>query len=269
MISEDAIIYWQQFTPWQTRDMVEQDLIISRALVELYQDPFLKEKIAFRGGTALNKCHFTTAARYSEDIDLVQICDEPIGDLLDAIRNALDPWLGRARWSQMDWLTKLIYRYTSVDGQARRLKIEINTVENFSVMPHQKIPIHVDSLWFSGNAIVTSYSLDELMATKIRALYQRLKGRDLFDIWLCLSENSLDCSSVIEIFQKYNQRHDESISRAQFEKNLFYKLHNESFLNDVTPLLRENSTWDPLDASNLVRQKLISLLPGEPWRGEG
>lgn len=267
MIPEDAVTHWQQISPWQTRDMVEQDLIISRALVALYQNPLLKEKIAFRGGTALNKCHLSTAARYSEDIDLVQICDEPIGDLLGAIRNALDPWLGQARWSQTDWLTKLMYRYISVNGQARRLKIEINTLENFSVFPHQKIPIQVDSLWFTGYAEATSYCLDELMATKMRALYQRLKGRDLFDLWLCLSENSLVCVNVVKIFQKYNQQRNESISRAQFEKNLFEKLKNPLFINDVIPLLRENSQWNPVIASDLVMQNLISLIPGEPWRG--
>ena len=135
MIPEDAITQWQHHAPWQTPEMVEQDLIISRALVSLYEDPYLREKIAFRGGTAYNKCHFKIAARYSEDIDLVQTFDEPIGELLSSIRNALDPWLGKARWSQMNWLTKLIYRYNSLSGQQRRLKIEINTKESFNVLP--------------------------------------------------------------------------------------------------------------------------------------
>ena len=65
MIPEDIVTHWQQTAPWQTQDMIEQDLIISRALVALYSDTFLCEKIAFRGGTALNKCYLEVASRYT------------------------------------------------------------------------------------------------------------------------------------------------------------------------------------------------------------
>ena len=41
----------------------------------------------------------------------------------------------------------------------------------------------VDSEWFSGSGTIITYRLEELMATKLRALYQRRKGRDLFDLW--------------------------------------------------------------------------------------
>jgi hypothetical protein len=47
--------------------MVEQDLVISRALVEIYAVPALAERLAFRGGTALYKLHLRPAAPYSED----------------------------------------------------------------------------------------------------------------------------------------------------------------------------------------------------------
>lgn len=41
----------------------------------------------------------------------------------------------------------------------------------------------MDSPWFTGATDIITYELDDLMATKLRALYQRRKGRDLFDIW--------------------------------------------------------------------------------------
>lgn len=71
--------------------------MISRALVEIFRVPHLAQRLAFRGGTALFKLHLTPAARYSEDIDLVQIAPEPIGETLDAVRAVLDPWLGEPR----------------------------------------------------------------------------------------------------------------------------------------------------------------------------
>ncbi len=54
---------------------MEQDLVISRALVELFSRKTIAENLAFRGGTALHKLHLAPAMRYSEDIDLVQMRD--------------------------------------------------------------------------------------------------------------------------------------------------------------------------------------------------
>ena len=70
MIPRDYITQWRERAPWSEDFQVEQDLVISRALVALYSDPVLAEALAFRGGTALYKLYLTPPARYSEDIDL-------------------------------------------------------------------------------------------------------------------------------------------------------------------------------------------------------
>ena len=72
----------------RTRRRSEQDLIICRALCDLFNAPALAGKIAFRGGTAIHKLLFKQPLRYSEDIDLVQTQAEPIGPTVDAIRDA-------------------------------------------------------------------------------------------------------------------------------------------------------------------------------------
>jgi predicted nucleotidyltransferase component of viral defense system len=73
MIPQQAVIAWRKQAPWSVDSMVEQDLVISRALVELFDHPRISESLAFRGGSALYKLHMLPSARYSEDIDLVQI----------------------------------------------------------------------------------------------------------------------------------------------------------------------------------------------------
>jgi hypothetical protein len=80
---------WRQQAPWSQDLQVEQDLILSRALVELFEQPAVARSLALRGGTALFKLQIRPALRYSEDIDLVQLTAEPIGPTLDAIRHAL------------------------------------------------------------------------------------------------------------------------------------------------------------------------------------
>lgn len=91
MIPRDYITEWRAHAPWVQDFQVEQDLVISRALVAIFSHPLLKDALAFRGGTALYKLHLKPAARYSEDIDFVQVNAEPAGLMMEALRSVLDP----------------------------------------------------------------------------------------------------------------------------------------------------------------------------------
>lgn len=95
MIPRDYITEWRTEAPWVQDFQVEQDLIISKALVDIFSDPLLNQSLAFRGGTALYKLFLKPPLRYSEDIDLVQIDAGPAGELMDALRAVLNPWLGK------------------------------------------------------------------------------------------------------------------------------------------------------------------------------
>lgn len=64
-------------------------LVISRALVENFSDDFLRENLAFRGGTALHKLYLNPAPRYSEDIDLVQIKADSIKPIMQQINEVI------------------------------------------------------------------------------------------------------------------------------------------------------------------------------------
>ena len=89
MIPQAAIIEWREIASWKTVSMVEQDLIISRAIVEIFNDPYLSPRLALRGGTALHKLYLLPTARYSEDIDLVQVEPEPIKNTIMKIQDFL------------------------------------------------------------------------------------------------------------------------------------------------------------------------------------
>ena len=89
MIPMMNIVAWSNVVQWVELRQVEQDLIISRAIVDLFSDPFLREQLRFRGGTALNKLHFPVPIRYSEDIDLVRTTAGPIGPVLDRVRERI------------------------------------------------------------------------------------------------------------------------------------------------------------------------------------
>ncbi len=269
MIPEQALVEWRREAPWAANAMIEQDLIISRALVELYRQPEIAERLAFRGGTALFKLHLRPAARYSEDIDLVQLQAEPIGDTLNLVRSVLDPWLGAPQRKLKEGRVNLNYRFDAAGSPPikMRLKIEINSREHFTELGLIKMPFEVDSQWFQGSAHVTTYPLDELLGTKLRALYQRKKGRDLFDLWLALHQQRADPEAVISCFLHYMERGEHSVTRALFEANLHEKSSRSDFRGDMTPLLRPGVAWDFDTAMQVVLRELIARLPGDPWQG--
>jgi predicted nucleotidyltransferase component of viral defense system len=269
VIPKDFITDWRATAPWVLDVQVEQDLIISRALVEIFRVEGIAGRLAFRGGTALYKLHLLPPARYSEDIDLVQVRPEPIGPTLDQLRGVLDPWLGAPARTLKQGRVSLVYRMRSEGPSAlpMRLKVEINSEEHFAVHGYVPRPFRVRSPWFSGSATLHTYRLEELLGTKMRALYQRKKGRDLFDLAHALAVASVDSAAVLGTFQRYMEHEGKRVTRAQFESNLAAKAANPLFANEVKPLLAPGLIWDAAAAVSLVQEKLISRLPGDPWKG--
>lgn len=260
---------WRARAPWPTDAQVEQDLVLSRAIVELFGNERVAEAMTFRGGTALHKLFLAVPGRYSEDIDLVQVAAGPIGPVIDGIRSTLDGWLGEPVRKRGRGCVTLLYRFetTAKPVQAMRLKIEINTREHFTVLGPHRRRLAVDNGWFAGAVDVRTYQVEEILGTKLRALYQRKKGRDLYDLWLGLSKLDPDTSRVIECFSRYLEHGGASVSRAEFEANLTAKIGSKPFCTDMRPLLPSNAIFDVTDAANSVREHLIAKLPGDPWKG--
>lgn len=261
MIPENFIEQWRNIAKWQTPAQVEQDLIICRALVELYNDAHIRNALVFRGGTALNKLFLNPPSRYSEDIDFVQTHPHPIGQTIDAIRELLNPWLGDPKWKVTKRGAKMLYRYESINKLPSKLKIEINTTEHFQVLPLQTTTFSVNSEWFDQSADIITYEIDELMATKLRALYQRRKGRDLFDMWYVTTQGLINLENVITIFEKYCAKDGIRILRDEFVKNLSLKKDYPDFGSDMDALLPLELHWNFEEAYQFVVNNVISKLP--------
>lgn len=264
MIPRAHITAWRSKAPWSTDAQVEQDLVICRAVVDLFSDELLAREVAFRGGTALHKLHFTPPGRYSEDIDLVQVNPGPFGPVMDAVRARLDRWLGKPQWKQGEGRVTFVYRFESETKPITplRLKVETNTREHFCVLGPRKARFQVDSPWHSGAADVLTYEPEELLGTKLRALYQRKKGRDLFDLSEALTRLAgLDPEKVVTCFQRYLESDGHRVTRAEFEENLAQKIDDKVFLGDVPPLLALGVSFDPAAALERVREVFLSRLP--------
>lgn len=169
MINRTAITQWNKIVPWNDNAQVEQDLIISRALVAIFSDKFLASQLAFRGGTALHKLYLSPQPRYSEDIDLVQITPGPIKPIMFKLGEVLS-FLPDRVTKQKRYNNTMLFRMESEIPPTipLRLKIEINCFEHFNELGLVKVPFEVENSWFSGKCEITTYRLNELLGTKLR-----------------------------------------------------------------------------------------------------
>jgi predicted nucleotidyltransferase component of viral defense system len=190
VIPEPSITAWSTTRPWPSRPAIEQDLLLARTVVAIYEHPYLRNELAFRGGTCLHQVHLPTPRRYSEDLDFVRRTRTGIGTVLDSLREIADQIGLEVRGTKISQHPKLTLRGRSEEDPSLplRIKVEINTHETSPARTLIRLPFTISNPWFTGKTEVLTFDPAELVATKLRALYQRKKGRDLFDLWLALTE---------------------------------------------------------------------------------
>ena len=222
----------------------------------------LSQQLVFRGGTALHKLFFGSPHRYSEDIDLVQIESGPIGPIFDGLRETLEPLLGKPRRKQGPGVVTLTYRMESEIPPVipLKLKVEINSREHFAVLGVRRQPFSIESPWTTAHCDVATFRLEELLGTKLRALYQRKKGRDLFDLWLGLTEGHADPGGIVECFRGYMDHGGKAVSRREFELNLAAKREHPGFATDLTDLLPVGIDYDFESGFAVVERELLARL---------
>jgi predicted nucleotidyltransferase component of viral defense system len=260
MIPKPYIAKWQKHAPWKEFSQVEQDLIISRTLVEIFSDDFLRENLAFRGGTALHKLYLNPAPRYSEDIDLVQIKEGPIKPIMKRLNEVITFFEEDRKTQVRGHGAKALYRFTSEYEEIRmRLKLEINCKEHFNVLDWVDFPFEVESEWFSGKADIKTYNINELLGTKLRALYQRSKGRDLFDLDYARLHVELDTAQIIHCFKEYTKfaTGKRPPSAKEFLLNIEEKEKSSEFAGDMEALLRPDIKYSQNEAFDWLKNELI------------
>jgi predicted nucleotidyltransferase component of viral defense system len=264
VIARDYITQWSAGASWPERQQIEQDLILSRLILEIADDPLLGEELAFRGGTCLHKLHLPTALRYSEDLDYVRSTQGGIGPYIDALREITERvgLTEKSRELTGEMVHFICTAPAENDGEIR-VKIEVNIAETESFLPRIARPYAVNSRWWSGRADVSTFQIEELMSTKLRALYQRRKGRDLFDLLHTLTDLHPDEKLVIDGLAHYMG--DEIFTYRELSANLTAKLEHPDFLSDLDSLvIGAPGDYDIITAADLVMERLGTHLKNAP-----
>lgn len=259
MIPRGYIIEWSEQSPWNDMYQIEQDLIISRVLVTIYNDDYLSKRLAFRGGTAIHRLYITPQVRYSEDIDLVQISPEPIGSTLDRLRFVLS-FLGIPSTQRKASNNTLVYKMRSTFPPEiqMKLKIEINCKEHYTVLGYIQKPFEMQNAWFTGKSNLVTYDFNELLGTKLRALYQRRKGRDLFDLYMATFSPSLNTELVAKCFHYYMESSVGNVpTYKMFINNLDEKLKIPQFTQDMESIIMPGFEYNPVSAVEVVKETFL------------
>ncbi len=264
MIAQAYLNEWATRAPWPQPTQIEQDLVLSRLIVEIARDDLLADELAFRGGTCLHKLHLPTQLRYSEDLDYVRCTHSAIKPYLLALQEvALRVGLAHHATNQRGQMVHMVFDAEATGAGRIRVKIETNIAETASFLPRTTRPYVVESRWWSGRADVRTFQLEELMSTKLRALYQRRKGRDLFDLWHVLNELRPDEQLIVDGLAHYMA--DETFHYREFSANLAAKLEHPEFIAELQQLMVGSpETYDVMLAADLVMERLGSRLSGSP-----
>ena len=275
------IIAHQSEVPWPNKRQVEQDMLLCRAMTALFNDKFLKTQIAMRGGTLLHKVYLAPASRYSEDIDLVVIGNRPDEHIGKAIKRVLLDVLGRpsnSTWEAVKLavrnavkpsrVLRVTYNVPSASdprGKPLEIVVEANATERSSYRPVVEMPFSYLFREQITSVTLNGFDIHEMLGTKMRALFQRKRGRDLFDLYWALTESRtpVNPSEVIDAFQYYMRQEGTIAWRVEFVEILKNHLRDRGFLTDMIALLRTGISYDPLVAGDYVINNLLNLLPGE------
>lgn len=277
-ITRQDILAHQSAVPWAAQYQVEQDLLLCQTMVALFDDKFLSPQIAMRGGTLLHKVHLSPAARYSEDIDLVVVGTRPANHIRLAIRRVLADVLGAPKKSVWDKLIlairntvepssilRMTYSMPSIIEPNRTLDIviEANVTER---KPHRAVVEIPFSFPFRDKTVQTylkGFDIHEMLGTKMRALFQRKRGRDLFDLYWALTKSPTPVKprEIIASFKHYLDLEGTKAGRDEFVSILENHLKDREFCSDTQPLLRTDISYDPQVAGSYVKSHLLKLLP--------
>jgi predicted nucleotidyltransferase component of viral defense system len=254
VITQAELAHWGTVVPWTRDSQVEQDLVLSRLIVEFARHPLLGSELVFRGGTCFHKLWLDRPWRYSEDLDYVRRTGGGVGEIFDAIRTVATDVGFEKITTQVGRHPKVKLRSTLVDGDVLQVKVEMNTFERSPARPTVTRPFAVESPWFTGGADVPTFTIEELTATKIRALFQRRKGRDLFDLWLAVEHGGASIDAIVECFEPYRP---DGWTADRALDNLEAKLALTDFTRDLDQLVSAGPERYSIEAAAEVARQII------------
>ncbi len=236
---------------------IEKDYVISWVLNGISSSGYLKERLIFKGGTALRKIYFPDY-RLSEDLDFTYIYREPDFDEIRKHFTGLIEWVKEESRIILDLQDEIIHQtgnynfYLGYQGplggrvKNKKIKIDISSDEILCSKEEEKRVINEYSD-LTKEYYLSTYTLAEIITEKLRSLMQRSAPRDLYDIWYLLEENGGDIEDYIYDFQKKAERKEIDYSKlvevVLKKESVFKKQWEEQLVNQVQNVPEFDNVW--------------------------
>ncbi len=195
MIGRPAIV--ERVAEWNLReDVIEKDYVLGWLLWGIGSDPILANGWVFKGGTCLKKCYVETY-RFSEDLDFTVLPGGPADEqgAMDALQRvtvrvqeesgldfAVRPVVVRARPGGISLEGRVYYRGPRGAQEPTSVKVDLSISETVVRPPVLRAIGHPYPDSLPRPAQVRCYSFEEVFAEKLRAMAERGRARDLYDI---------------------------------------------------------------------------------------
>ena len=254
-ITETILRNWADAIGIGDTKLAEHDYRITHLIHAIYSNEFLAQRLLLKGGSAINKFYLGELSRLSVDLDfnhsgskeeVLEDAKEVRSSIIDTIKNHDSSYATNYDHSYEQ--TTVRAKYNAVAGEAvQPIKIEISHVERFPILGSLTKGLALDT----GESIkVGTYSLEELLATKLRALYDRLKARDVYDLYMAY-DLLKDKTALRKMFLYYFYR-----DRKVFTPKIFFKkLSENTYEDDVSGFIRPTVNFDLEEAKNEVIEK--------------
>lgn len=245
--------------------LAELDYRLTHALGAIFSDPFLCERLCLKGGTALNKLFFPAVNRLSVDLDFnatgpkAQVLAEraQVASQVMALLTAQDAGYELMHdYRRYEQSTIQAYYVPVSGGPRQHFKLELSFIERVPILGQVAKPLALPAA--EPPVAVSTYRLEELAATKLRALYGRRKGRDIYDL-AQIGAFDFDERALRKLTLYYFYHAKMIFHYPTFRANVAEKLRYRGFADDVRGLIRTNQPFDWQEASQAVLERFAFL----------
>jgi len=181
-------------------NIIEKDYVLNWILAGISNQKELSETWIFKGGTCLKKCFFEQY-RFSEDLDFTLADAKQISaKFLHNKFQDISAWIYEMSGIEIPASNIQFEIYEnprgnlSVEGrigyrgpmqrrgELSRIKLDLTNDEKIVLKPEERAIYHPYSDTLNDRTTISAYCLEEIFAEKLRALTERLRPRDLYDV---------------------------------------------------------------------------------------
>ncbi len=225
----------------------EKDYFLATVSQLIFESP-LREKVVFKGGTALHHCYLDQL-RFSEDLDFTSIDKTITTNKVNKVLESGGVFKVKKQYVSKATIKTERLLYNGPLGQANSLKVEIDFIQNV-VLPAKKMKYN--NVW-GLDITVNVMDIREICAEKIRAMSDRARYRDFYDFYQILTNFDINLDEIVRLIKQKEVR--KPITKKSTMQN--WQLAKQDKLSD------EGRIYYKVSISEQKIEEVLNKLPFE------